>query len=145
MQILREEVRTLTSEDSNRLEDLVKDACKKNATQLEEASKRDSKSLLSGLSQTMNTSISAKLDLAVKREVKKLGSDLAKQTSQTIEKQLTQDSQIRAAKCDQAMREAISKIPYSKPAMEQLGQGIKLNITVIVRTKRIYFEFLRNE
>ena len=122
---MREEVRTLTVEDSNRLETLVKDACKDNASKLEEASKRDSKALLSGLSQTMNTSLSAKLDLAVKKEMKKLGGDLAKQTNQTIEKSLTQDSQVRAAKCDQAMREAISKIPYSKPAMEQLGQGNK--------------------
>lgn len=120
---MREEVRTLTVEDSNRLETLVKDACKDNASKLEEASKRDSKALLTGLSQTMNTSMSAKLDLAIKKEMKKLGVDLAKQTSQTIEKSLTQDSQVRAAKCDQAMREAISKIPYSKPAMEQLGQG----------------------
>jgi hypothetical protein len=109
---LREEVRTLTVEDSNRLETLVKDACKDNASKLEEASKRDSKALLTGLSQTMNTSMSAKLDLAIKKEMKKLGVDLAKQTSQTIEKSLTQDSQVRAAKCDQAMREAISKIPY---------------------------------
>ena len=120
---MREEVRTLTVEDSNRLETLVKDACKDNASKLEEASKRDSKALLTGLSQTMNTSMSAKLDLAIKKEMKKLGVDLAKQTSQTIEKSLAQDSQVRAAKCDQAMREAISKIPYSKPAMEQLGQG----------------------
>ena len=76
---MREEVRTLTVEDSNRLETLVKDACKDNASILEEASKRDSKALLSGLSQTMNTSMSAKLDLAVKKEMKKLGGDLVKQ------------------------------------------------------------------
>ena len=120
---MREEVRTLTTEDRTRLEALVKDACKGNASQLEEASKRDNKALLSNLTQTMNTTVSAKLDATVKREIKKLGGDLAKQTNQTIEKQLTQDSQIRAAKCDQAMKEAISKIPYSKPAMEQLGQG----------------------
>ena len=113
----------MTTEDRTRLEALVKDACKGNASQLEEASKRDNKALLSNLTQTMNTTVSAKLDATVKREIKKLGGDLAKQTNQTIEKQLTQDSQIRAAKCDQAMKEAISKIPYSKPAMEQLGQG----------------------
>ena len=113
----------MTTEDRARLEVLVKDACKENASKLEEASKRDSKTLLSNLTQTMNTSVSAKLDATVKREIKKMGGDLSKQTSQTIEKHLTQDSQIRAAKCDQAMKEAISKVPYSKPAMEQLGQG----------------------
>ena len=123
LKILREEVRTVTTEDRARLETLVKDACKENASQLEEASKRDNKALLSNLTQTMNTSVSAKLDAAVKREIKKMGGDLTKQTSQTLEKHLTQDSQIRAGKCDQAMKEAISKIPYSKPAMEQLGQG----------------------
>ena len=122
---MREEVRTLTVEDSSRVEAVVKDACKENASKLDEASKRDSKALLSGLSQTMNTTMSAKLDLAIKKEMKKLGGDLAKQTSQTIEKSMAQDNQVRAAKCDQAMREAISKIPYSKPAMEQLGQGNK--------------------
>ena len=118
-------MRTLTVEDSSRVEAVVKDACKENASKLDEASKRDSKALLSGLSQTMNTTMSAKLDLAIKKEMKKLGGDLTKQTSQTIEKSLAQDNQVRAAKCDHAMREAISKIPYSKPAMEQLGQGNK--------------------
>ena len=125
---MREEVRTLTTEDRTRLEALVKDACKGNAAQLEEASKRDNKTLLNNLSQQMNTSVVAKLDVAVKKEMKKLGGDLAKQTNQTIEKHLTQESQIRAAKCDQAMKEAISKVPYSKPAMEQLGQGKKQDI-----------------
>ena len=125
---MREEVRTLTTEDRTRLEALVKDACKGNAAQLEEASKRDNKALLNNLSQQMNTSVVAKLDVAVKKEIKKLGGDLSKQTNQTIEKHLTQESQIRAAKCDQAMKEAISKVPYSKPAMEQLGQGKKQDI-----------------
>ena len=67
--------------------------------------------------------MSAKIDTAIKREVKKLGSDIAKQTSQTVEKHLAQDNQIRAAKCDQSMREAISKIAHSKATIEQLGQG----------------------
>ena len=120
---MREEVRTLTVEDRNRLEVLVKDACKDNVSRLEEASKRDNKALLSGLSQTVNTSVNAKLEVAIKREVKKLGSDIGKQTSQTVEKHLTQDNQIRIAKCDQSMREAISKIPHSKATIEQLGQG----------------------
>ena len=133
---MREEVRTLTTEDRTRLEALVKDACKGNASQLEEASKRDNKALLSNLTQTMNTTVSAKLDATVKREIKKLGGDLAKQTNQTIEKQLTQDSQIRAAKCDQAMKEAISKIPYSKPAMEQLGQGELFNRYILSKLQK---------
>ena len=67
--------------------------------------------------------MSAKIDAAIKREVKKLGSDIAKQTSQTVEKHLAQDNQIRAAKYDQSMREAISKISHSKATIEQLGQG----------------------
>ena len=133
-------MRTLTTEDRTRLEALVKDACKGNASQLEEASKRDNKTLLSNLTQTMNTTVSAKLDATVKREIKKLGGDLAKQTNQTIEKQLTQDSQIRAAKCDQAMKEAISKIPYSKPTMEQLGQGKMFNKMVSFKVQKKYFK-----
>ena len=118
-------MRTLATEDSTRIESIVKDAFKENATKIEDASKKDNKALLSSLTQTLNTTVSSKMELAVKKEVRKLGTDLARQTSQTIEKQLIQDSQVRAGKCDQAMREAISKLPHSKPAMEQLGQGIK--------------------
>ena len=142
LKILREEVRTLTTEDRTRLEALVKDACKGNAAQLEEASKRDNKALLNNLSQQMNTSVVAKLDVAVKKEIKKLGGDLVKQTNQTIEKHLTQESQIRAAKCDQAMKEAISKVPYSKPAMEQLGQGKLRNFKhkeMLLKFYRLFF------
>ena len=122
---MREEVRTLTGEDRNRLEVLVKDAFKENSSRLEEATKRDNKALLSGLSQTVNTSLSSKLDLSIKREVKRLTSDIAKQTSQTVEKHLIQDNQIRTTKCEQSMKEAISKIPHSKASLEQLGQGMR--------------------
>ena len=112
------------------MNDLVKEANKENMAHLEEASKRESKVLLSGLSQAMNNSVSAKLDVAIKREVKKLGTDIAKQTNQTIEKHMSQDNQMRTAKCDQSLRDAISKLPHSKTSMDQLGQGKQDNIFV---------------
>merc|ERR1712141_714424 len=67
IQILREEVRTLATEDSTRIESIVKDAFKENATKIEDASKKDNKALLSSLTQTLNTTVSSKMELAVKK------------------------------------------------------------------------------
>ena len=117
-------MRTLAAEDKSRIDTLVKECTKENAAQLEEASKRESKAMLAGLTQTVNNSVSAKLDAAVKREMKKLGSEVSKQACQSVEKHLVQENQIRAAKCDQSLREAVTKIAHSKPSIDQLGQGM---------------------
>ena len=113
----------MAAEEKKRMNDVVKEANQENMAHLEEASKRESKALLSGLSQAVNNSVSTKLDVAIKREVKKLGTDIAKQANQTIEKHISQDNQMRTAKCDQSLRDAISKLPHSKTSMDQLGQG----------------------
>lgn len=124
MQVLREEVRALHSNDLKQVEGIIKNTSKNQSLQIAESSKRDTKALLSGLSQTIHNSMGTHLE----REVKSLAPAIAQLTAETVHQNLTREVKNRLTKADDSLREAIMKMAQSKSAMDSMAQALAATI-----------------
>jgi len=70
--------------------------------------------------------VSHKVDASIKREMKKVSGDLSKGTSAAIQHHLRSES---APKCEQALREAVSKMTHSRHLTEGLGMSLAQALT----------------
>ena len=132
IKILREELRTVVLED--RPNSNVDQLLEVHAAKLRESSEKDRKMIVSSLSQVVNHTVAQKLEAAVKKEAKKVGQDVMKQTVLTFQQQLNGEVSNRLAKSDQALKDSIMKMAHSKTCMDTLGNALAASITPVLQS-----------